>query len=70
MCVPLFPPCRPRCAACAPGDNPIDCNGLVALFKATDGPNWDIKMGWLNGSSYCGWHGVACEVSTNRVGAV
>mmetsp|Transcript_13291 Transcript_13291/g.42391 ORF Transcript_13291/g.42391 Transcript_13291/m.42391 type:complete len:260 (+) Transcript_13291:963-1742(+) len=57
-------------SACDPNDNPIDCNGLVSLFKATGGPSWTFSTGWLNGSSYCHWHGIDCEIGTNRVGAV
>ena len=32
-------------------------NALVALYNATDGPNWDNKAGWLDPNA-TEWHGV------------
>ncbi len=34
---------------------------LIALFEATDGPNWAHKVGWLGPpGTECHWHGVDC----------
>ncbi len=33
---------------------------LVALYEATDGPNWDDNTNWGSNSSICTWYGVTC----------
>jgi hypothetical protein len=37
-----------------------ECEALVALYDATDGPNWDNNLGWLQEANPCGgaWYGV------------
>jgi hypothetical protein len=35
---------------------------FIALYEATDGPNWTHKFGWRGPSgTECKWHGVECE---------
>ena len=60
-----------------------ECDGLVDLYVATNGPNWfndgfDIA-GWGTATDPCGWYGVACSATqlfnlnledTGLVGAV
>ena len=41
-----------------------DSLALVALYNATDGPNWNNDENWLNGPVFT-WYGV--EVANNRV---
>ena len=43
-----------------------DRKALIALYEATDGPNWGIRTNWLSGASLDRWHGV----STNAAGRV
>jgi hypothetical protein len=38
-----------------------ECQALVALYNATDGPNWDDNSDWLQTNTPCGWHGVTCQ---------
>ncbi|MCL4858164.1 MAG: fibronectin type III domain-containing protein [Caldilineaceae bacterium] len=37
-----------------------DCNALVALYNATNGPNWTKRTNWLANNLVCSWHGVTC----------
>jgi hypothetical protein len=43
------------------GVSPAECDGLVALFNATDGEHWTQKTHWLATVAPCNWHGVTCE---------
>ena len=43
-----------------------DRKALIALYEATDGPNWTNKTNWQSGASLNRWHGV----STNAAGRV
>jgi hypothetical protein len=52
-------------AACAPTDDPVQCAALVDLYTATNGKQWRDNVGWLSGTSYCGWHGVTCDEDGN-----
>jgi len=39
-----------------------ECEGLVALYNATDGPNWTQSTNWLQTDNPCGsWYGVSCS---------
>jgi Leucine-rich repeat (LRR) protein len=38
----------------------LECEALVALYNATDGPNWMFNTGWLVTNSPCGWAGLTC----------
>ena len=40
----------------------LECEALVALYNATDGPNWTNNSGWLETDAPCSWHGVTCSV--------
>jgi len=40
-----------------------ECEALVALFNATDGPNWANNSGWLVTDTPCSWHGVTCNAA-------
>ena len=42
-----------------------DRDALVALYKATDGPNWTNNTNWLSDKPVGNWHGVT--VSSGRV---
>jgi alpha-tubulin suppressor-like RCC1 family protein len=37
-----------------------ECNALVALYTATDGPNWTNRTNWLETNTPCSWYGVNC----------
>ena len=39
----------------------VECEALVALFDAADGPNWTNNSGWLETDTPCSWHAVACD---------
>ncbi len=48
-----------------------DYNALVALYNATDGPNWAFNNGWEDGAAgtdcdVCAWDYVICDIN-NRV---
>jgi hypothetical protein len=43
---------------------------MVLLFFQLNGPSWMERSGWLTGSSECGWYGVECDESNQRVTAV
>lgn len=38
-----------------------ECAILVALYDATDGPNWTNSTGWLQTTTPCSWHGIRCR---------
>ncbi|MDE2992810.1 MAG: hypothetical protein OXU67_02910 [Chloroflexota bacterium] len=40
-----------------------DRAALVALYNATDGPNWRDNANWLSDAPVCGWHGVFIDAS-------
>jgi hypothetical protein len=37
-----------------------ECWALVALYDATNGPEWTVSTGWLANTTPCSWHGVTC----------
>ena len=37
-----------------------ECEALVALYNATDGPHWTNHTGWLQTNTPCSWYGVDC----------
>lgn len=39
----------------------IECQALVALYNATDGPNWINNTNWLATNTPCNWHGIGCS---------
>ena len=41
--------------------DPPDLAALVALFNATDGPNWRRSDNWLSGRPLGDWHGVTTQ---------
>lgn len=44
----------------------IDREVLVALYNATDGPNWKNSSGWSTNADLSDWYGVEVN-SENRV---
>src|SRR4051794_36340424 len=40
---------------------------LLALYEATDGPNWGRDGGWATNRSVCEWHGVQCDDARSHV---
>ncbi len=40
----------------------VECEALIALYNATDGPNWMDNSGWLETNTSCSWYGVTCDV--------
>jgi len=38
-----------------------ECDALVGLYNATDGPNWTSFAGWNTPTDPCQWHGVTCS---------
>ncbi|GLR17065.1 leucine-rich repeat domain-containing protein [Portibacter lacus] len=50
---------------CDMPDHP-DYAPLMALYNATDGPNWNNSTGWGEDCDVCGWYGVSC-LSNDRV---
>ena len=51
----------PNCAAFA------DRDVLIALYNATDGPNWSTSTNWLSDRPIREWHGVFTNWETGRV---
>ena len=47
------------CAA-APEPPATECAALVTLFKASNGPLWRQRAGWLQTATPCSWDGVTC----------
>ena len=45
-----------------------DREALVALYNATDGPNWASNQGWLTDAPLGLWHGVTTDRSGNLTG--
>lgn len=44
---------------------PVDqCEALVAIYQATNGPEWDNQTGWLEDADVCQWYGVSCDAGT------
>lgn len=39
----------------------MECWGLVALYDATNGPEWKESTGWLANTTPCSWKGVTCD---------
>ncbi|NJL06390.1 MAG: hypothetical protein HC911_16090, partial [Chloroflexaceae bacterium] len=37
-----------------------ECEALLALYTATDGPNWEFNDGWAQNNMLCSWYGVTC----------
>jgi len=61
------------CEGCAIGGLPVatvatqgECDALVALYDATDGPNWKDRTGWKTPTDPCTWHGVQCDYEGNH----
>jgi len=41
-----------------------ECEALVALYNATDGPNWTDNTDWLATNTPCSWYGILCGIPT------
>eukprot|EP00029_Vermamoeba_vermiformis_P011450 TRINITY_DN6299_c0_g1_i1.p1 TRINITY_DN6299_c0_g1~~TRINITY_DN6299_c0_g1_i1.p1 ORF type:complete len:711 (-),score=58.51 TRINITY_DN6299_c0_g1_i1:45-1979(-) len=46
-------------------DDPETRAALIDLYTATNGPNWNLNMGWLKNISYCSWYGLFCNEGRN-----
>ena len=44
-----------------PSSNPVDRAALVALYNATNGPNWRTKTNWLSDRPVVEWYGVTTD---------
>ena len=64
--VPPPPTLRPTPAPPLTGNASGDRAALVALYHATDGPNWADNSGWLTGAPLDEWHGIDTD-SNGRV---
>jgi len=56
-------------AGCSIQSTPVEtratqqqCDGLLALYESTIGPNWHASGGWNTASDPCEWHGVSCDL--------
>lgn len=45
----------------ATGIPKTECDVLVELYSATNGPNWVDKSGWLLSNTPCTWFGITCS---------
>ena len=56
--------------ACGPADSTPDSDraALVALYNATDGPNWSNNRYWLSDVPIDDWHGVATDAAGRVTG--
>lgn len=45
----------------------VECQALVALYRATDGDNWADNTGWLETDTPCSWYGVSCSDGNTHV---
>ena len=60
--------CAPTDAALAQGTAATDRAALVALYNATDGPNWTNNTNWLTDAPLSDWFGVTTDGSNRVVG--
>ena len=51
----LDDPSMPQCR------NTLDRATLIAIYHATDGPNWEINTNWLSEKAIGEWHGVSTD---------
>ena len=49
--------------ACGSDGPSTDREALVALYNATDGPNWHSRDNWLSDMPIGDWHGVTTDPS-------
>lgn len=45
----------------------LECEALVALYNATDGPNWHKRSNWLETNTPCNWEGIICHAGSTEV---
>ncbi len=38
----------------------LECEALVLLYNATNGPSWTVNTNWLQDDRLCSWAGVTC----------
>ena len=53
--------CAPANDAAAQGGAGMDRAALLALYNATDGPNWTDDTNWLSDEPLSAWHGVTTD---------
>ena len=56
-----------RESAPPPGSVATDREALVALYNATDGPNWTYNNNWLSDVTLGEWEGVTANFNDGRV---
>ena len=61
--VSIHNPTPPTFVSCAAQSRvpEAECNALVDLYNATNGPAWTNRTGWLADVNVCSWFGVACS---------
>ncbi|MFC1575920.1 Ig-like domain-containing protein, partial [Gemmatimonadota bacterium] len=42
----------------------VECQALVALYDATNGPEWTNSTDWVSTATPCSWNGVDCVVGS------
>lgn len=53
--------------SCGVSDDLVQCSALRTFAMATGYATWGFSGGWLTGSSYCSWTGVACDPTGSNV---
>ena len=48
------------CQNCDTACKDAQGTALEEIYKATDGPNWRTREGWLTEAPHCTWQGVTC----------
>ena len=65
---PLSTPQPTAVPPMAPTPPATDREGLVALYNATDGPNWNVNDNWLTGVPISQWEGVTTDNNGRVIG--
>ena len=43
-----------------------ECDALLALYDAANGPNWTTNTGWATNTDPCTWYGITCNLTSIR----
>ena len=52
---------------CSELDSPVECEALAHLAQRTGIEGWHTRDGWLEGGTFCAWHGVVCDARMMHV---